>query len=376
MNRNHLGIAVVAAFALVIVALPVVAEDPPKLPLLPPPDKPVPLPNKPAELPPNATLVPVEFRLAITDLEKQLLRGFAQKIDPKAEPALPLVIKGNQTNFALGAADEKKDDGKQAGEGVADNGQAMHPVRPMLIPRQPGTHPRLDRLAQRPLVAGMVQAMLGNFDLTYRIELRSIKLSVTGNTLTCEMGAGFYCEGKPAVQPAAVPAPPPAPNVRDISLKLKVIKSLEWNEKGKLELKEGSSSVWIDPEAPVVGFPRLDIERIVRLNGMLALMGGTVDRELMKFLTGENLPDLAVIAPSLKQKMPLLAVSELTAYPIRGDDKNIYLPFVVGLVSAKKKTDDVIIISTKPGPAPEPKVKGKIVFDKDGKPEVKIEAAP
>jgi hypothetical protein len=230
-------------------------------------------------------------------------------------------------------------------------------------------------LAQRPLVAGVVQAILGNFDLTYRIELRSLKLSVAGNTLTCEMGAGFYCEGK-AVQQAAVPGAPPPPNLRDISIKLKVTKNLEWSEKGKLELKEGSSSVWIDPEAPLVGFPRLDIERIVKLNGMLALMGGTVDRELMKVLTGENLPDLAVIAPSLKQKMPLLAIAELTAYPIRGDDKNIYLPFVVGLVSAKKKTDDTVIIATKAGPAPEPKVKGRILFDKDGKPEVKLESAP
>jgi hypothetical protein len=215
----------------------------------------------------------------------------------------------------------------------------------------------------------MVGQILGTVDLTYRIELRSFKLSVSGNTMTCELGGGFHCEGKAPPQGPAVPPP----NVRDVGIKMSVTKNLEWNESGKLELKEGTSKVWIDPDAPLVGFPRLDIERVVRLNGMLILMGGTLDRELMKRMSGENLPDLALIVPTLKQKMPFLVVSELTAYPIRADDKHVYFSFVVGLVSANKKTTEAVKIATKPAPAPEPKVKGRIMFDKDGKPEMKLD---
>src|SRR5206468_2044007 len=110
-------------------------------------------------------------------------------------------------------------------------------------------------------VAGATEvlaAIVGKVDLTYRVELRSFVLSVTGNTLTCEVGAGFHCEGKAA---QAGPAPPVPPNVRDISIKLTVTKELEWGQDGKLELKGGTSQVWIDPDAPLVGFPRLNVER-------------------------------------------------------------------------------------------------------------------
>jgi hypothetical protein len=363
MSRKY---SVLAAVGLASVTLsfgtcPVAADPPPaSLPLLPPPDK--------APEPPPVTLVPVEFRITIEDLEKQMLRSFVQKIDPKAEPVLPIVVKGNEREFALGAEAGPPD----APKPVAEGGPEMPANRPQLIPRPPGARPRLDRLAARPLVAGVIGQILGTVDLTYRIEIRSIKLSVSGKTMTCEMGGGFHCEAKAAPQGPAVPPP----NVRDVGIKMTVTKNLEWNESGKLELKEGTSKVWIDPEAPLVGFPRLDIERVVRLNGVLLLMGGTLDRELMKRMSGENLPDLAAIVPTLKQKMPFLAVSELTAYPIRGDDKNVYFSFVVGLVPANKKTTEAVKITSKPGPAPEPKVKGRIAFDKDGKPDVKLDPAP
>jgi hypothetical protein len=280
-------------------------------------------------------------------------------------------VKGNEKEFALGAEAGPPDAPKPLPEPAKDareNAQNM-PPRPQLIPREPGTHPRLDRLAARPLVAAAVGRILGTVDLNYRIELRSYKLSVSGNTMTCEVGGGFHGEGKAGPQGPAI-APP---NVRDISVKMTVTKNMEWNEVGKLELKEGTSKVWIDPEAPLIGFPRLDIERVIRLNGILSLMGGTLDRELMKRISGENLPDLAVIVPSMKQKMPLLAVSELTAYTIRGDDKNVYFPFVVGLVPANKKADDAVKIATMSGPAPEAKIRGRISFDKDGRPEVKLD---
>jgi hypothetical protein len=342
------------------------AEDPPpaKLPLLPPPDK--------ALQAPPVTLVPVELRVAVEDLEKQLLRSFIQKVDPKAEPVLPFVVKGNEKEFAVGADGPPKEPKPlpEPGKEVKENAQEM-PARTQLIPRPPGARPRLDRLAARPLVAGVVKQILGTVDLAYRIELRSFKLSVTGNVLTCEVGGGFHCEGKP-VQPVPAIAPP---DVRDVGVKLTVTKNLVWSEAGKLELKEGTSKVWIDPDAPLVGFPRLDIERVILLNGMLAMMSGTLDRELMKRLSTENLPDLALIAPTLKQKMPLLAVAELTAYPIRGDEKNVYLTFDVGLVSASKKTTDTIKIMAKSGPTPEPKVRGKLIYDKDGKLEMKLDPA-
>jgi hypothetical protein len=53
----------------------------------------------------------------------------------------------------------------------------------------------------------------------------------------------------------------------------------------------------------------------------------------------------------------------------------VYFPFVVGLVPANKKTTDAVKIATKSGPAPEAKIRGKITFGKDGKPEVKLDPA-
>lgn len=377
MSRNYSMLAAIGLIALTLSfgTEPVAADPPPaNLPLLPPPEK-APEPSKAPEAPP-VTLVSVELRISIEDLEKQMLRTMVQKIDPKADPkadpVLPIVVKGNEREFALGADAGPPDMPKPvagAGQEAQGNGPAMPAVRPQLIPRMPGANPRLDRLAARPLVAGLVGRIMGTVDLTYRMELRSFKLSVSGNIMTCEVGGGFHCEGKPVQQgPMITP-----PNVRDVGIKLTVTKNLEWNENGKLELKEGTSKVWIDPDAPLIGFPRLDVERVVRLNGLLATMSGTLDKELMKRLSTENLPDLAVIVPTMKLKMPFLAVSELTAYPIRGDDKNVYFPFVVGLIPANKKTSDTVKISTKAGPAPEAKVLGKITFNKEGKPEVKLD---
>jgi hypothetical protein len=331
-------------------------QPPAGLPLLPPPEK--------AQGPATATVVPVEFRIAIEDLEKQMLRSLVQKIDPKAEPKLPIVVKGNEPEFALGAEGGPPD----APKPLPEPGKDVVAPRPQLIPREPGTRPRLDRLASRPLVAGMIARVAATFDLTYRMELRSLKISFVGNTMICEVAGGFHCEGKAPPQ-----GPPAPPNVRDLGIKMTVTKNLEWNESGKLELREGTSKVWIDPDAPIVGFPRLDIERIVRLNGVLALMGGTLDRELMKRLSTENLPDLAIILPSIKQKMPFLTVSELTAYPIRGDDRHVYFSFEVGLIPANKAGTEPVKIAAKNGPFPEPKVRGRISFDKDGKPETKLD---
>jgi hypothetical protein len=353
------------------------AADPPptKLPPLPPPsDLPLLPPPETEKVPPPAavpvTRIPVEFRIAVEDLEKQLLRSFVEKIDPKAEPVLPFVVKGNEKEFALGVDDPPKEPkplpepGKEAKDGNQD------PPRPQLIPRQPGARPRLDRLAARPLVQGLVKQLMATVDLTYRIELRSLKLSVTGNTLTCEVGGGFHCEGKSSQKgPMATP-----PDVRDVTIKLTVTKNLVWSDSGKLELKDGTSKVWIDPDAPLTGFPRLDIERVIVLNGVLSLMNGVIDRELMKRMSTDNLPDLTLIAPTLKDKIPLLAVAELTAYPVRGDEKYLYFTFDVGLIAAKKKTTDAIAVVAKPGPAPEPKVRGKLAFDKDGKLEIKLDA--
>jgi len=364
MSRSYSVLGVGALVGLTLALGTCLADDPPpaKLPLLPPPEK--------APEAPPVTVVPVELRVAIEDLEKQLLRSFIQKVDPKAEPVLPFVVKGNEKEFALGAEGPPKEPKPlpEPGKEAKENAQEM-PARTQLIPRPPGARPRLDRLASRPLVAGIVKQILGTVDLNYRIELRSFKLSVMGNILTCEVGGGFHCEGKPVQQGPMVQPP----DVRDVSIKLTVTKKLEWSETGKLELKEGTSKVWIDPDAPLIGFPRLDIERVILLNGVVSMVSGTLDREVMKRISTENLPDLALIAPTLKLKLPILAVAELTAYPIRGDEKNVYLFFDVGLVSAKKQTTDTIKISTKPGPTPMPKVSGKLIYDKDGKMEMKLD---
>jgi hypothetical protein len=379
------------------------------LPFLPPPAKPAPEKAPPAKAPEKAadkkadavpvTYVPVEVRIAIPDLEQEMLRSLIKKLDPMAEPKLPFTIKGNEKDFALGAP-EKPGEGVKQAAGQADparpNGvkpaggnveaprvevlppplpdvRDARPGRPRLLgPKPPGTPGLLARLASRPLVGEVIGLVAGKVDLAYRIELRSLKMSLSGNVFTCEVGGGFHAEGK---APPPLPGQPPfaAPNVRDISVKLAVTKELVWSSSGKLELKEGASRVWIDPEAPIVGFPRLDIERVLRLNGILGLLSGVLDRQIMKQLADQNLPDLATIAPKLKEKMPFFAVSEITAYPIRGNEKEMLVSLVIGLVPSNKKTDDSVKISTNPGPAPKPKFKGQLVFGKDGKPDLKLD---
>jgi hypothetical protein len=381
MARTVLGSGFLATLIGALVSgLPAAAQPPAQLPPLPPPSAalpPLPPPEPaPKPKPQPVTRVPVELRVSIADLEKHILRLIVQKLDPKAEPVLPFVVRGNEKEYALGKDAAAKEAGKDGGPpdvpkpvaeaDAKDKGADGQAVRPQLIPRPPGARPRLDRLAGRPAVAAAVDRLMATFDLTYRIELRSLKIAVAGNTLTCEVGGGFHCESK-----GAGPVPPPAA-LRDIGIKMLVTKNLEWSANGKLELKEGSTKVWIDPDAPLIGFPRLDVERVVRLNGFLATLNSTLDRELMTRFTGEGLPDLAVLAPTVKPAGGFLSLAELTAYPIRGDDKHVYFAFEVGLIGSNKKTMEAVAVSTSPGPVPEPQVRGTITFDKDGKPVVKI----
>jgi len=246
---------------------------------------------------------------------------------------------------------------------------AILPGRPRLLARPLGSRV-VERAVLRPALAAMVERFAELPNLDYRLELRSFKVTISGQTLTCEVGGGFHSEEK---------APPAqlgqaAPVVRgDITIKLTVTKELVWNESGKLELKEGTSQVWIDPDAPIVGFPRLDIVRVIQLNALLTLLNAVVDRQVMKQLTGENMPDLTQVAPKVKAKLPFFALTEITAYPLHSDGKDLFIPLIVGLVPSNKKTDDEVKIETKTGTPPEPKFRGQIFFDADGKPEVKLD---
>jgi hypothetical protein len=244
------------------------------------------------------------------------------------------------------------------------------------MPPERGIIPRVGTLvggimarASAGVVVGAIDAVKNAFtvDLAYRIELRDFKLTIVGNTLTSELTCGFHCESVPK---PGVPAPPVV-NVRDATFKVAVVKELEWSDEGKLELRNGTTKLWIDPDAPLVGFPRLGLERVLRLNGLLDLLDGVLDRQVMKRLPADDLPDLAGLAPKLKEKLPFMAVSEIAAYPLVSDGKDLRISLGVALVPAAQKPEKVKVTVLK-GPPPEPKLRGRIVFDKDGKPDVKI----
>ena len=378
----------------------IACAEPPELPLLPPPQKvPPAAKTKPEKKPAvEVTRIPVEFKVSVADLEKQMLRSIVQKIDPKAKPELPIVVKGNARDLRM------KEPDKQAAKDATDVRQveAQEPLQvrpgpkvvvlpapvqpglqpvppPVMLPERPLGRPRLlarppgsrivERGVVRPALAAMVERLAELPNLNYRIELRSFDLAISGQTLTCEIGGGFRSEDKP---PPVLPGQPPL-IVRDITIKVTVTKELVWNEEGKLELKEGTSQVWIDPEAPIVGFPRLDIVRVIQLNGLLALLNGVVDRQVMKQLASATLPDLTQVAPKVEAKLPFFALTEITAYPLHSDGKDLYIPLVVGLVpSNKKNTIDEVKIETRTGTPPAPKFRGKITFNKDGKPDAKL----
>lgn len=375
--------------------------EPPDLPPLPPPKKAQP-PSRPEVKPekkPSAevTRVPVEFSVSVADLEKQMLRAIIQKIDPKAKPELPIVVKGNARDLRMKAPDKlAAKDAKDAPNLEAQEPEPARPrprvvlvpppvqpaMPPAMLPEMPPGRPRLfarplgsrvvERAVLRPALAAMVERLAELPNLDYRIELRSFDLAISGQTLTCEIGGGFRSEEKAPPAPPGLPGQPP-PVVRgDITIKLTVTKELVWSESGKLELKEGTSQVWIDPEAPIVGFPRLDIVRVIQLNGLLTLLNGVVDRLVMKQISGDGLPDLNQIAPKVEAKLPLFSLAEITAYPLHSDGKDLYIPLVVGLVPSIKKNGDEVKIATITGPPPEPKFRGKITFKADGEPDAKL----
>ncbi len=377
MSRNRslpptFGLAVLG-FALGL-SLASAAPPPEKLPLLPPPGKAAdpkdvkpPEPKAPAPKAPapkaDMLRVPVEFKIAIADLEKQMLRNLVEKIDPAAKPVLPVVVKANERGLAL-AGDRLQMPAPLIPQPVPVVPPGVRPERPLLIPRKPGERPFLDRLGERPLVANVAGRLAERLDFAYRIELRSFRVSVSGNTLTAEVGGGLYFEGRDPQ------------SVRDLPLKLTLSRDLVWAENGKLELTQGATRVEIDRAAEIVGFPRLDVRRLAMLNGLLGLVNGAVDRELTKRLPTEHLPDLNTIGPKLREKLPALALAEITAFPVRGDEKDLAIALVVGLVPANKKNGDAVKIYTDAGPAPAPTIRGRIVLSADGKPDVKLEAAP
>ncbi|WP_439629811.1 hypothetical protein [Gemmata sp.] len=387
-----------AALACLIASCLALAAPPADLPQLPPPGKlPVPPPGKvPALQPPPApvpvTLIPVELTVSLADLKKQMIRGIALKAnpnaDPKVEPVLPLIVKTNDPRLAPPPALPAKAPEVRPVEGqlpvplpaakpvpqplpqpvpVPDVREVPEPGppagRPRLFNRRPqDPRPLLERIAERPVVQNAVERIVEGGDMIYVVDIQSLDVAVTGNTLTCEVAAGFHSDSKS--QPGSV---------REVTFRVRVTKDLVWSEAGKLELKEGASKVWIDPTAPLVGFPRLDVARVIQLNALLDLVGGAVDRELMKRLPAENLPDLSKLGPQINGKVPFLALAEVTAYPLRGDEKNLFVSLVLGFVPANKKVGDDVKVASKTGAAPEPKFKGQIQFDAAGKPDVKLE---
>ncbi len=378
-------------FSLVIGSGIVFAAPPdPPLEKAPPPAKADPKP--PVEM----TRVPVEFSVSVADLEKQMLRGIVHKIDPKAKPELPIVVKGNFRDLREKASDKSaatdgkdatKPDAKEPEKAPANPNKVVvlpapeqPPVQPVVIP--PG-RPRLlgrpigsrvvEKVLIRPAIDMVVDTITKLPDLDYRIELRSVKLAISGQTLTCEIGGAFHTETKaPAAQPGQSANPPPTVH-GDIGLKLTVTKELVWSDSGKLELKEGKSQVSIDPDSTVAALPKLDVSRVVQWNGLPTLVDGVVDRLVMMQLSGANMPDLTQFAPKFKDKLPFVAITEITAYPLRSDSKDLFIPLTVGLVPSNKKTGDEVKTAAKTGTPPEPQVRGKITFDADGKPAVKLD---
>ena len=192
----------------------------------------------------EVTRVPVEFSVSVADLEKQMLRSIIQKIDPKAKPELPIVVKGNARDLRMKAPDKlAAKDAKDAPKLEAMEPEPARP-RPKIVvlpaPVQPGVQPAMppemlpgrprllarplgsrivERAVLRPALAELVERFAELPNLDYRIELRSFDLAISGQTLTCEIGGGFRSEAKdPPALPGQPPLPPP--NVRDITIKL------------------------------------------------------------------------------------------------------------------------------------------------------------
>jgi hypothetical protein len=388
-----------AALACLIASCLALAAPPAELPQLPPPGKlPVPPPGKvPALVPPPApvpvTLIPVEMTVSVADIKKQMLRGIAMKANPNAdptvEPVLPLIVKTNDPRFApppppakvpevkpvegqlpvplpLPAAEPRPVPQPLPAPNVRELPEPVPvPARPRLIQRRPqDPRPLLERIAERPVVQNAVQRIVEGGDMLYVVDIRSLDIAFKDNTLVCEVAAGFHSDSKS--QPG---------DVREATFRVRVTKDLVWSDTGRLEPRDGSSKVWIDPNAPLVGFPRLDVARVVQLNALLDVVSGVLDRELMKRLPTETLPDLTKVGPQLNGKVPFLALQEITAYPLKGDDKTLLVPLVLGFVPAAKKVGDEVTVATKTGAPPAPQFRGQIEFDKTGKPNVKLEPA-
>jgi len=318
---------------------------------------------EPQKAEPKAELlrVPVEFRIPIADLEKQMLKTLFEVVAPGKPPALPVVVLGTDKRRAVNAEPILGNELPLPSD--ATGTKASEPRR-QLIPRKPGERPILDRLAQRPLVAALAGRLAERLDTSYRVELRSFRVAVTGSTLTTTVGGGLHIEG------------PDPQRVRDLPLKLTIRRELTWADDGRLTLVGGESRVEIDSAAEIIGFPRLNLQRVELVNLLLGLVNGAVDRELSRRISTDKLPDLRTIPSHLKQKLPALALAEVTAFPVRGDGDDLVVALVVGLVPAKNGSEPKLSISTDPGPPPPPVVRGRIVTRPDGQPDVKLETKP
>ncbi len=353
-----------------------VAAPPDQLPLLPPPAGKLapdrhgsPLPageqngQRPQKTEPQAELlrVPVEFRIPIADLEKQMLKTLVERVAPGKPPTLPVVLVGTEKRRVVNAepivGNELPLPSDLSGAGTSG-------PRRQLIPRQPGERPILDRLAQRPLFAAVAGRLAERLETSYRVELRSFRVSVTGNTLTTTVGGGLHIEGSGLQR------------VRDLPLKLTIRRELTWAADGRLTLVGGESRVEIDSAAEIIGFPRLNLQRVELVNLLLGLVNGAVDRELSRRIPTDKLPDLRTIPSHLKQKLPALALAEITAFPVRGDGDDLVVALIVGLVPAKNGSEPKLRIGTDPGSPPPPVIRGRIVTRPDGQPDVQLVKTP
>lgn len=161
---------------------------------------------------------------------------------------------------------------------------------------------------------------------SYRVTLRSLELTMKGNTVTCEANLGFSLDGK-VLRAGVVPVGPTT--TADGKMTLRVSKIISWSEKGKLVFTDGETKVSIDPLSGLTAFPKIDPGTILATNLVLDLVGRVLNDEVGKAATF-LLPGLPDVANKLAEAHKIEGIGTLVLnpqecqlFPLTGDEKTI-----------------------------------------------------
>ena len=299
---------------------------------------------------PNDSLVVLEIAVPLTTIREAMIEAIAKEKKQKALPVvvsedpgkprtIQTVIKEPVTSQVPRMIDEKVTRHIPAQfrnvlvPRVARGPFGVPiPLPPLPVPQLiPGTGIDVTDTIQRqvfdPVTKLVERTTEVEVQFSHCATLRSVELTMMGNTVTCAAKLGFSLNGK-ILRTGIVPAGPTT--TVNGAMAVRVSKVISWNENGQLVFTAGETKASIDPLSSLTSFPSIDPYTILPVNLMLDLLGRVMNDELGKIATSKlpGLPDVAANKLTEAQEIKgigrlVLNPQEVYLYPVTGDGKTI-----------------------------------------------------